>query len=181
MPRIWQGNFYPATIAIAIDSAHKSCYMPGMDTTPPAAPEPNPEPAPTPASEPAPPPVAASPVPLPPSGPDEKQWKTILHLSALAGLVIPCGNIIAPLAIWLIKKPELPGIDGEGKKVLNFQISYAIYMIASIVVAAVGSCLIVPIILPLAVGIAWLVFTIIGGVKTSNGEAYEFPFTIKML
>lgn len=105
----------------------------------------------------------------------------ILHLSALAGLVIPCGNIIAPLAIWLIKKPELPGIDPEAKKVLNFQISYAIYMIASIIVAAVGSCLIIPIILPLVVGIAWLVFTIIGGVKASNGEAYEFPLTIKML
>lgn len=121
------------------------------------------------------------PTPLPPSSPEEKQWKVILHLSALAGLIIPCGNIIAPLAIWLIKKPELPGIETEAKKVLNFQISFAIYMIASIVVAAVGSCLIVPIILPLVVGIAWLVYTIIGGVKTSNGESYEFPLTIKML
>jgi uncharacterized Tic20 family protein len=50
-----------------------------------------------------------------------------------------------------------------------------------VLVAAVGSCLIVPLILPLVVGIAWLVYTIIGGVKTSNGETYEFPFTIKML
>ncbi len=142
---------------------------------------PAPEAAATPAPEPTPEPAPASPIPLPPSSPEEKQWKVILHLSALAGLVIPCGNIIAPLAIWLIKKPELPGIDPEAKKVLNFQISYAIYMIASIIVAAVGSCLIIPIILPLVVGIAWLVFTIIGGVKASNGEAYEFPLTIKML
>jgi uncharacterized Tic20 family protein len=54
-------------------------------------------------------------------------------------------------------------------------------MIAAVIIAAVGSCLIIPIILPFAVGIAWLVFTILGGVKTSNGENYEFPLTIKML
>ena len=143
-----------------------------MDNQTPATPEPEPKPEPAP----------ALPLPLPTASPEEKQWKVILHLSALAGLIIPtAGNIIAPLVIWLIKKPELPGLDAEGKKVLNFQISYAIYMFASVVLAVVGSCFIIPIALPLVVGIAWLVFTIIGGVKASNGESYEFPLTIKML
>ncbi len=105
----------------------------------------------------------------------------ILHLSALIGFICPAGNIIAPLVVWLVKKTELPGLESEGRKVLNFQISYTIYGIASVIVATVASCLIVPIVLPIAVGIVWLVFTIIGGVKASNGEDYTFPAVIKIL
>ena len=29
--------------------------------------------------------------------------------------------------------------------------------------------------------IAWVVFVILGAVKASNGETYQFPLTIKML
>lgn len=113
-----------------------------------------------------------------PSGPSEKQWKVILHLSALVGLPAPAiGNIIAPLVIWLVKKDELPGIDAEGRKVLNFQISYAIYM----VLAGLSMFACIGVLLFPAVMIVWLVFTIIGAVKASNGEDYKFPMTIKML
>lgn len=130
-----------------------------MDTTPPAVPEPTP--------------------PTPQSGPDEKQWKLILHLSALAGLLLPyCGNIIAPLVIWLLKKQDVPALDAEGRKVLNFQISAAIYITVSSLIGFMTCFLIF---LPIVVVIWWLVYTIIGAVKTSNGEAFEFPLTIKML
>lgn len=135
-----------------------------MDTPPPAMPEPTPN----------------SPVPAPPTPPvnaEEKQWKVILHLSALSGFVIPCGNIIGPLVVWLIKKPEMPGIETEGRKVLNFQISYTIYMI----LAALSFYICVGIVVFPAVFIAWLIFLIIGAIKVSNGENYEFPLTIKML
>jgi len=54
-------------------------------------------------------------------------------------------------------------------------------MIASIVLATAGSCLVVPIFLPFGVFIAWLVIVIMGSIKASNGEAYTFPMTIKML
>lgn len=129
-----------------------------MDTQPPVTPPPPPS-------------------PFPPSAPDERQWRVILHLSALLGLVLPCGNIAGPLVVWLIKKTDFPGLDAEGRKVLNFQISYAIYML----IAGVSICLWVGVVLFPIIYILWLVFTIIGSVKASNGEPYEFPFTIKML
>lgn len=116
-------------------------------------------------------------MPIPPTGTDERQWLSILHLSALAGLVIPCGNVVGPLVVWLIKKTEFPGLDAEGRKVLNFQISYAIYMI----LAAVAICVWVGMVLLPVIYILWLVFTIIGAVKASNGEPYEFPMSIRML
>ena len=33
----------------------------------------------------------------------------------------------------------------------------------------------------LVVGILWLVFTIIGSIKGSNGEDYRYPLTIRMV
>jgi hypothetical protein len=140
-----------------------------MDTPPPA-PNSDPSPAPLPPPQPA------------PAGVSEQQWIVFLHLSAFAGIVIPSlGHIFGPLIIWLIKKPESPAIDAAGRNVLNFQISWTIWMFVSVIVAFAGSCLVVPIGLPFGLFIAWVVFVIIGTVKASNGETYKFPLTIKML
>lgn len=107
----------------------------------------------------------------------------ILHLSALSTFIIPFGNIIGPVVIWQIKKSELPAIEAIGKAAVNFQISYTIYMIASVVVASVLSCLIplLPMLLPFAVFAAWIAFTIIAGIKANSGETYAIPGVIKIL
>ena len=156
-----------------------------MDTPPPDSNStPTPDPTPTPAPAPLP---AQTPAPLSPQQPvsggiSEQQWIVFLHLSAFAGLVIPSlGHIAGPLIIWLIKKAESPAIDAVGRNVLNFQISWTIWFVVSIILVVVGSCLFVPIILPFAVGIAWVVYVILGAVSASKGESYKFPLTIKML
>ena len=97
-------------------------------------------------------------------------------------MILPSlGHILGPLIIWLVKKPESPAIDVVGRNVLNFQISWTIWMFVAVIVAFVGSCLIIPIVLPIGLSIAWIVFVIIGAMKASKGEAYTFPLTIKML
>jgi len=105
------------------------------------------------------------------------QWAVILHLSALLGLVLPVGNIIAPLILWLVKKADVPSLEQVGKDVLNFQISWSIYLLLSglSMFFCIGLVL-----LPVA-AIAWLVFLVLGAIKASNGERYNFPLTIKML
>ncbi|MBI2974440.1 MAG: DUF4870 domain-containing protein [Deltaproteobacteria bacterium] len=106
-------------------------------------------------------------------------WATICHLSALAQfLFLPyVGNILGPLIVWLVKRHEFPLVDEQGKEVLNFQISYTIYSIVSwfFVFIVIG--------IPMLLGlwIAQLVFVIIAAVKTSNGEHYKYPFTIKLI
>lgn len=120
---------------------------------------------------------------VPPVAPDQetRQWILATHLTALAGLVIPLGNLIGPLIVWLLKKQQFPAVDIVGRDVLNFQISWTIWLVVSLIIAVVGSCLVVPIALPFVTWIAWLVLVIVGGVKASNGEAYKFPLTIKFL
>jgi len=125
--------------------------------------------------------------PLPPEtpnrSPEEKQWSVILHVSPLVGLLVPgFGNVLAPLIIWLVKKTDLPALDADGKNVLNAQISWSIWMLATSLVGGLAACLLViPILLPIGFYIAWLVFTILDAIKTSNGEPYNYPLTIKFL
>jgi hypothetical protein len=105
-----------------------------------------------------------------------RTWAMLCHLSAFAGLVgVPFGNILGPLVVWLIKKEEMPLVDREGKKSLNFQISMTIYG----VVAAALTFILIGIPLLIAVGILWLVCTIIASVKANGGQPYDYPLTIK--
>ena len=107
----------------------------------------------------------------------EKQWALICHLSGLAGYIIPFGNIIAPIIIWSIKKEEMPMVDKHGKEVINFQISFTIWIILASVLAfaLIG----IPILVALI--IAQVVLIIIGAIKADNGELYHYPLTIRFL
>jgi uncharacterized Tic20 family protein len=66
---------------------------------------------------------------------DERTWAMLCHLAALAGCLLPLGNILGPLAIWLLKKNESSFIDEHGKAALNFQITITLAMILVIPVS----------------------------------------------
>ena len=108
---------------------------------------------------------------------EDKQWGLFAHLSSLAGLIIPFGNIIGPLIIWQVKKDSLPFAADQGKEALNFNITIAI---AAIICGLLTLVLIGFLLLPL-VGLAWLIFTIIGAMKANNGEAYRYPFALRLI
>lgn len=108
---------------------------------------------------------------------EDKQWGLFAHLSSLAGLIIPFGNILGPLIIWQVKKDTLPFAADQGKEALNFNITIAI---AAIICGLLTLVLIGFLLLPL-VGLAWLIFTIIGAMKANNGEAYRYPFALRLI
>jgi uncharacterized protein len=131
-----------------------------------------------------PPPPQDLPPPIQPvSSVAERQWAVGIHLSALLGFAAPhLLNVVGPLIIWLLKKQESAYLDAVGKRVVNFQISYSLYgFVAATLIGLLWWLVIGLFLVPLyvIVAVAWLLFTIIGAVKESNGEAYEFPFVIK--
>lgn len=114
----------------------------------------------------------------PQSSKDEQNWAMICHLSALAGFVIPFGNLLGPLIVWLIKRSEMPLVDRHGKEALNFQISVTIAFLVCIPLMFV----LIGIPLAFAVGIAALVLTIMAAVKVANGNVdYRYPFALRLL
>ena len=111
------------------------------------------------------------------SSSDERMWGMLCHLSTLSGYLIPFGNIIGPLVVWLIKKDEYAFVEDQGKEALNFQISVMIYSIVSGILVF----LIIGLPLLIAVLIFDLVMTIVAAVKANEGEYYRYPLTIRFI
>ena len=112
---------------------------------------------------------------------DEKKaqtWGMLCHLTALALFVgIPFGHLIGPLVIWLIKKNDYAFVDEQGKESLNFQISMSIYGI----IAGILCFVLIGFVFLIVLLIVELVLVITASVKVSNGQPYEYPFTIRFL
>ena len=108
---------------------------------------------------------------------EQCQWAMFAHLSALAGYLVPLGNILGPLLVWMMKKEEMPFVDDQGKESLNFQISMLIY----IVVSALTICIVVGVVTTPALAIADIVFVIIASIKSNKGELYRYPLTIRFI
>ncbi len=58
------------------------------------------------------------------------------HLSVLAFLAIPLGNIFLPLILWITKKDQIIGLKETGSNVLNFQILWSLLSSLSIMIYA---------------------------------------------
>ncbi|MFH0910347.1 MAG: DUF4870 domain-containing protein [Planctomycetota bacterium] len=110
-------------------------------------------------------------------GKDERMWAMLCHLSSLVGFIIPLGNIIAPLVIWMIKKEEYPLVEDQGKESVNFQITLFIAVIVVFVLMfVVIGVFLMPILL-----ILWVVFVIMASMKANNGERYRYPVCIRFI
>jgi uncharacterized protein len=118
-----------------------------------------------------------------------RTWSMLCHLSALAILFIPFGNLLGPLIVWQIKRKDLPEIDPHAKESINFQITLVIItIIFSIFLAgSIGYGILIQSPLTMitsGVGLALflafihlvgLLLVIIAGIKANNGELYNYP------
>lgn len=100
-----------------------------------------------------------------PGSPPPTNWRLFLELLSLAVFVFPLGHIFGPLILWLVKKDTIPEVDAEGKKVLNFNLSWTLW---SIVSCGLGF-------------IAWIVIAIVSILKAANREPFKHPLTIDFL
>ena len=124
--------------------------------------------------------------PPPPSGgtpgAEERQWAMFAHLSAIVAAVIGL-SFLGPLIIWLVKKDTMPFVDDQGKEALNFNITVAIIffvlLMLTLFTLGIGIILTGPVMV--IVGLAWLVLTIIAGIKANEGVAYRYPFAIRLV
>jgi len=134
---------------------------------------------------PAQPPPPTQPAPAPGSPENQaRTWNMLCHLSALAGFIIPFGNMLGPLLVWQIKKNEIPSVNVHGKAALNFQITVTLAAFIGVVVAVILSFFCVGFLLiPLVVliGLAGLVFAVIAGIKANNGEDYKYPYSLELV
>ena len=116
-------------------------------------------------------------VPPPPATTDAPADQRTMALAAhLLGIFT---GFIGALIIWLINKDDASKafVTDQAKEALNFQITVTIAMVISIILMVV----IIGGILAPIVGIINLVFCIIAAVKANNGEAYRYPFALRLI
>ncbi|MCB0444156.1 MAG: DUF4870 domain-containing protein [Gelidibacter sp.] len=59
----------------------------------------------------------------------QKNIATFIHLSTFSRFIIPLGNFIGPIVLWIANKEKSAFVDEHGKQAINFQISILLYTI----------------------------------------------------
>ncbi len=112
--------------------------------------------------------------------PDQKarQWAMFCHFAGFFWFLLPMvGNVLGPLIVWQIKKDLDPFVDQQGKEAVNFQITVSL----AFLVCGVLAWILIGFPLMLLIGIGALVLTIIAGIKANEGQAYRYPFCLRLL
>ena len=107
--------------------------------------------------------------------PDERTWGMIAHLAALAGFIVPFGNILGPLVVWLVKREHSVFVAVEAKEALNFNITIAIGGIVCLVLLR----FFIGVLFWAVLVLFWLIMTIIAALKANEGIAYRYPFSLR--
>ena len=117
-----------------------------------------------------------------PEAKDAKTWALFAHLSPVIlialGVGMVGGSFLGPLIIWLVKKEENDYVADQAKEALNFQLTLLIAFFVGVAIT-LATCFVVPVVV--VVPILQLVFGIIAAIKSSNGEWYRYPMTIRMI
>jgi len=108
-----------------------------------------------------------------------------LSESAYLGLMnfvflVPTVGWILSIVAWVIGKDKSPKIDEQGKNLVNFMLSYALY---ALIFGLSFLILIGFFLIPAAIagGILVFILPIIAGIKGLNGETWRYPITIEFI
>ena len=112
----------------------------------------------------------------------ERRWAMTCHLMVFTGFLIPFGNVLGPLAIWLWKRKESEFIDFHGKTALNFQITLLLFLVGCSIVAVFTGFAVMfvgPLIGLLA--LYALVMIIVSVVKSYRGDYVEIALSAEFI
>lgn len=108
---------------------------------------------------------------------EEHKWAMLCHAAAFAGFVIPFGNVLGPLLVWLLKREGMPFVDAQGKEAINFQLTMTIVYLVGILLIII----LIGILLIVVAAVVSVILTIIAMINASSGTAYRYPFTIRFV
>jgi uncharacterized Tic20 family protein len=126
----------------------------------------------------------------------ERTWAVFVHLAALSGHLIPFGNVVGPLLVWLIKRDESSYLNEHGKEAVNFQLTSMVYGILYLTVAlvivfssavhtvGVGA---LPVffwwifIVGALLWLLWMISVIVAAVAAASGRTFHYPLAIRFI
>jgi uncharacterized protein len=107
----------------------------------------------------------------------ERTWAIISHVGSFVGVWLAGLGLLAPLVVFLVKGNESQFVRANAVESLNFQITVLIAAIVSFILAFV----IIGIFMLIALGIAFIVFVILGTMAASRNEVYHYPISLRLV
>lgn len=110
------------------------------------------------------------------SASDENVWSGAAHWSAILASFVGLG-FLGPLIILLTQGTKSPRVRANAVESLNFEITFIIAMIASVLLIFIVVGIVTTILIPLA----WLILRILASVQASSGQDYRYPVNIRLV
>lgn len=117
----------------------------------------------------------ADPTPL--SDSDARLWASLSHALSLAGYVVPLGNVVAPLIVWLALRERSAFVEEQAKESLNFQLTQLGVALIFVALTLIG----VGCVLLLIQLVFELVVVIQATLSANRGESYRYPLTVRLI
>jgi len=103
----------------------------------------------------------------------------LMHLSQYANFFTPFAGTIIPLIMWLMYKDKDRKVDLHGREILNWQLSFTLYVIASFALCITIIGIPFALIAMVAILFITVIFPAIGGISANDNEFYKYPLTIE--
>jgi uncharacterized Tic20 family protein len=116
----------------------------------------------------------ASFTPVATPGGNEKMWAIICHISVISVAF----GLVAPFAVYLAYRHESDYVTHHAREALNFHLSLLLYCLCCVPLVflfGLGAVLII------IAAFGSLVLGIIAAVKSSEGNLYRYPLTIRFI
>ena len=110
------------------------------------------------------------------------QQLSLLHFSAMAGCVFPLANIIVPYSIWVYNKNATERWNKHLRKVINFQLSWLLYLIIILILYfVIEAFAFLVFLLPLIALFSIIICPAISGILILKSKANFYPLTINFI
>lgn len=67
---------------------------------------------------------------------EDNSFLVLFHLSVISYHVIPFGNVIFPLFLWMSNKNKIAKLQSIGARLINFQILYSMILFVLVMISA---------------------------------------------
>lgn len=116
-------------------------------------------------------------------GGDDRTIAVLAHLSPIIALIISAGwlSFVGPLLAWIIWRDRGQLVRTAAATSFNFNITIWVAFVIGWI--CIFTIFLIPlgIILLLVPGLLQLIFSILGAIRASRGEAFKYPFQIPIL
>lgn len=118
-----------------------------------------------------------------PATSSEQSVAMVAHLSTIVAFVLSAGwlSFVGPLIVWAVYKDRSPYVRQAAAGAFNFNIAMWLVTIAGwiAILTLIGAIIGIPMII--VAFLLQLVYHILGAVRANRGEAFSYPFQLRLL